>query len=903
MLKKLSALVLLFFVYSSLFSKVEPGVKYLEISSGQFTIIFPAKYKTEATKLLKDTPAIYNELAKYWGNTVKGRIRVLLTDNRDYSNGSATFFPFNTIEIFMKPPAAETSLGKYSNWINMVLCHELTHLINFHSSNGFLRFMRKITGTNPFFYPVAVLPGWFLEGTAVYSESDMFESGRLNTSNYKNILTISSTNNTTPDWFRLDGLYRRWPGGSAQYIYGAGLMNYLSREYGKNAPAEIISQYIKEPLVLPVEYTLKKYTGKTTRQLWQDYTDSYKTELKTSSADSITSDGFSKGAPVSLADNSLVYSYSNHKEYPGLYRHNKGRGEYLNRQSGINSRLSLKNGKIWYSALSAYRGYATYSDIYYYIINKGKTVRVTKGKRLFSPVPYKNRTLCIKRENNSSHLVWLNRDRSTKRVSGNYENIQDLTVSTNNLSPLLAYRETGKNYWKCGILDTTTGKLKSFTPDGINCYSPLWTDKNDILFIGETRGQTYLYNYNMDTESINRAENINPYQLGESSEKNLIFSAYSTKGIDLLNIDIDKVRWTKADNSEEQKPAPGSLPELEAASKNYNPVRDLVPHYFAPGFRNGGDEFQPGIIFSGNDVLQRHTYFGELYYGFRSRKPGFRMSYYYDGLAPTFATSVSNLYKRHSGGITQHNSKINTGLFFNLITRNRFTLRLYTGYYRERVEFSGSRNSGTDLGGLKTALLFNSAKNYRDSISAADGLKFTLSYTRDQRELGSDYNINTISFDYRHYFSISKPVTAAIRVGFADSGGEAGKLFSIGGKGEVEIPAIASSDIFTLLRGYPSGYEYGTGGWIMNCELRIPLFDIERGYWFVHSFERVWLTLFFDAGNLWMRDIKIDPLKSVGGELNLRLRAGILQMTLSAGLAFPLDTGSAKIYFRIGSSL
>ncbi len=895
-------------ISTDIYGKVEPHVKYMEISSGQFTVVFPASCYKEASRLLTIAPGIYRQLTEYWGNRVKGRIRILLTDNRDYSNGSATFFPFNTIEVQMKPPAAETSLGKYSNWLDMVLCHELTHLINFHAGNGFMRVARKITGTNPFFYPVAILPGWFLEGTAVYSESALFEGGRLNTSNYREILKIQSKTDNIPHWSRLDGLFSRWPGGSAQYIFGAGFIRHLARTQGKDTPAELISSYVNSPLILPVEFTLRKVTGQSVTENWNSFSDNYKDSLNESPAIRITESGYTKGAPAALKSGEQLFYFKNHKEYSGIYLTSGREGRYLNRQSGINSKLSVQNNRIWYSALSVYSDYATYSDIYYYDMEKKKSVRVTKGERLFSPVAVKSGTLCVKRDNHNFYIALLSDRGEISKISEPYENIQDLQISQYSSDPLLSLRTREHTKWQIAIFNIKTREMQLISPKHMNCHSPLQISAESILFPGEVKGQVKLFRYNKESNTTQVSSNITSlYQIGNVTEKELIYTGYTEKGIDLFSVDLNNIKWQEF-SAQETISSLSENPETKSfKAESYKTLRDLVPHYFAPSFRNGGDELQPGIMISGNDLLKRHMYTGEFYYGFQSEKPGYRLSYTYDGMKPSIAVWMSNLYSRHkninSKISLQQETKINTGLFFNILSHNKSSLKLYTGYYRERARATGARNFVTDFGGFKTALLFNSAKNYRDSVSPSDGFRFTLSYTRDQRGLGSDYNINTISLDYRHYISILKPVTATIRFGFAESGGEAGKLFDLGGKGEVEVPAISSSDIFTLMRGYPSGYTYGTGGWITNIELRFPLFNIERGYWFINSFDRVWFTLFFDAGNLWLNKVKIDPLKSVGGELNLRLKAGILQMTLSAGVAFPIDAGSAKIYFRMGSSL
>ena len=60
----------------------------------------------------------------------RGRVQVILVDQTDLSNGSATPFPYDAIEITAVPPGGETLIGNTTDWLELVFTHEYTHILH-----------------------------------------------------------------------------------------------------------------------------------------------------------------------------------------------------------------------------------------------------------------------------------------------------------------------------------------------------------------------------------------------------------------------------------------------------------------------------------------------------------------------------------------------------------------------------------------------------------------------------------------------------------------------------------------------------------------------------------------------------------------------------------------------------
>ena len=190
MQKRLFSVSILLFLTIGLYPKYHPEINWREIKSkdNKFHVVYPAGYENEARYTLTRAGEFYQKLQTLWGTGVKGKIKILLTDSYDVYNGNATFFPFNRIELYLFNPPPDSSLGDYSDWIDLALSHEMNHIFNMNVGSGITHFMRKLMGTNPLFYPMIYAPLWMQEGLSVYVESQLNSGGRLNAPDYKIML-------------------------------------------------------------------------------------------------------------------------------------------------------------------------------------------------------------------------------------------------------------------------------------------------------------------------------------------------------------------------------------------------------------------------------------------------------------------------------------------------------------------------------------------------------------------------------------------------------------------------------------------------------------------------------------------------------------------------------------------
>jgi hypothetical protein len=935
------SLFLLFFLTIGLYSKYHPGIRWFEISDsgGKFSVVFSPGYEKEAWYTLNKAGELYGKLQKLWGMDVKGKIKILLTDVHDLSNGSATFFPFNRIELYLFSPLPDSPLGGSGEWIDLVLSHEMMHIFMMNAGSGFTFFLRKIMGTNPALYPLLYAPVWMQEGLSVVAESQLNDGGRLHTADYKIMLDRLTSAGEIPSLGHIYGEPTDWPGAVGKYFYGAAFFQFLAKQYGEDKVRELVLHYARVPFPLiisgsstPFELTVSRrfrnIFNKDLTVLWREFIES----IPVTPSDSgkvlpLTVSGMGKGYPA-VGDKDVVYYVeSNYKEYPGIYRLDlrSGKTEALLKRAGINGLFYCPvQKKLYFSAVDYYKTYYTYSDIYALDLSTGNVNRLSKGRRLFHPVSGdtvdgRETLYCIKRDGTSSYLARLDTANGMETVlSPGYSGLAYPALSPDGRQAAVSVKENGEN-WRIALFTGEGRFIRFITSGGTRSYYPVWKNERELYFITEYNeryrparidletGKTVIY----DDAGLPSVRYFSPLSHRDDGNEEAVISFFNARGLDLGRVDMSKLEsmdipGITGTDAGETGPS-GEAEQKSLKARKYRFFRDLLPKYFSPFFRSAGEEVQPGVYFSGTDILSKHSYASEGYYGLKSHTFNWAFDYTFDGFYPTLMFRYSDLTDLHrDGGGDEYNYRTRKMKFIGLmplVSRLKFQVSLYSSIYFERVNSEWGEGQELNLNGVKVGILLNSAKTYYDSISLSDGFRLALSYSRDLEFLGSDHEINTAALEFRHYLAVFRPNVLAVRFALSDSWGKAKRLFFMGGVEPYSGYSLAGDSIFELMRGYPSGYFSGTGGYLLNLEYRAGLFKIEKPFFLSRSLERVYLNVFADIGNMWTEKRVIEPAVSLGAELNLAALIGDFRYVFSVGAAFGMNPShDAVFYIRIGNS-
>jgi len=251
--------------FSQLFSddQYPPSVKWRQINTENFQLIYPTPFEQEAQKLANRLEHLRGLVSQTLGKEPR-KISIVLQNQTVESNGNVQLAPRRS-EFYTTPPQQ----GDFQDWLNNLAVHELRHVVQFDKLTGYLR--------APLFEQLALaiygitLPSWFFEGDAVVTETVLSSAGRGRLPSWEmpfrtNLLSgkrytyqkdyLGSLKDITPGFYEL----------------GYFMTSRLQQEHGSGILDSLMTRMAKLP-IRPYNFSnsLRKFTGYNTRQ-WHEKT-------------------------------------------------------------------------------------------------------------------------------------------------------------------------------------------------------------------------------------------------------------------------------------------------------------------------------------------------------------------------------------------------------------------------------------------------------------------------------------------------------------------------------------------------------------------------------------------------------------------------------------------------------
>ncbi len=237
-----------------------PSVKFRQINTERFQIIYPTPLEFDAQKVANTLEAVVADVSKSLGRQPKP-ISIILQNQGVQSNGFVTMAPRHS--EFYTMPGQEFDA---QDWLNSLAVHELRHVVQFDNlapnlgAPLFEELKLALFGIN--------LPAWFFEGDAVGIETALSKAGRGRLPAFEQTLrtNILSQNkfSYSKNYF---GSYKNFVSG--YYPMGYFMTTKIRKDNGPKILSNILTR-IKDLPFRPYNFSssLKKFTGIGTRQLY-----------------------------------------------------------------------------------------------------------------------------------------------------------------------------------------------------------------------------------------------------------------------------------------------------------------------------------------------------------------------------------------------------------------------------------------------------------------------------------------------------------------------------------------------------------------------------------------------------------------------------------------------------------
>ncbi len=814
-------------------------------------------------------------------------VDLLIADNVDDSNGYAQVFPSNRVVIYAVPPVSLAELRFHSEWLRLVVTHELSHIFHLDRAAGLWRAGRWIFGRNPTLFPNAFTPSWVKEGLAIHYESQITGSGRDVSTESRTVARAAARAGEIPAVSRWSLSTSRFPRGQTAYAYGALMMESASRA-GRDSG---MRRFVDATATFPIPYLLDRASrigfGTPFSHMFDTMRDSLHTLVSAmdTSGDAawrtIAADGWYAAAPRWRTNDSLVWSASTGRNIAGLYTADirvPGVVSRLARRNALDANVPTHGDSTIFAQMELQNPYVIRTDLY---AGQGSHERrITNGARLTQPdVRRDGSIIAVQLATASSRIVRVTRAGVVTPLTHTNTWAEPRWSPDGSRIAAIELLPTGEE--RVVVLDTSgalqqvvTGALAvfaspSFTPDGARL---VWSSDRSgrmqletarVLPVGalsDTSG------WRDERESVRVASRVTTavYEPSVSPDGRMVVALFyrvdgshvAVTSLDTLGPMARNTWYPDAQRrvlSTTSFATPSATPTV-GATHRYTAFRQLLPRYWTPVIGQGRDGAATyGASSSSSDILQRHTWRADLEVNPHTREVDASTSYRYTGLGiPVVDLDWSQAWDGTFvvqdakgvviGGVARRRRFATVSASFPL-QRVRRALSMNIGAQYETRDFTsdvdaalGAQNSllrrGTRYPTVFAGTSFSTLARGAKSISIEQGVNVGVStsyrWREDAPSLGSWRGLLT----GRGYLPLDLPgysrhvIRTYVALAAADT--KTATEFSVGGVSGVSselFPGLTLGDPSRLfpVRGIAPGSQRGVRAIGGTVEYRAPL--------------------------------------------------------------------------------
>jgi Tol biopolymer transport system component len=884
----------------------EPGFNWFTIETGNFVIHFPAiglpdEQRLELVRQVAVFAEEIRETVRQGGVRVPAApVQIVITDYYDLYNGYATPFPDNTIVILPFPPVQ--ARANDDHWLRTLLLHEFAHICQLEQCRGFPRLIQRLMGRIAL--PNALLPAWLLEGYAVYNETRFSSMGRLRSSEWRCQLLNLTAAGRIPEPDRCNHYaLQRYPAGLAPYLFGSSFIQFCAERFGPGVWDDF--NYIRAArLPFCEEPVARKVFHQPVSRLWNEWRDwiigraeslqqaagSVLTEIRR-----LTYEGFNTGAPIWSPTGAGVYYISaNGQEETAIKELMLGTMTTRTVHRGaISGNLGISpDGRylVWAELVAGGSGYQQ-RDLFIYDLEQGKISRLTRGERAIDPdfAPDTSHIVYVSNREGISRLKILNWRTGEQQVVAELKPPdyfhQPRFSPGGNLIAVSVWRTGG--YADIEVIDLKTGWVLPITSDRANDINPCWSRTGKFLFfISDRNGVNNLYAYGAESRKLYQCTRVltGVFQPAVAPDNQKIALVILTpEGYDIGLIKLTPQNWQVAEEYSD------TLPEMKYQQAvlrmtpvyYYSPFPTVLPKFWVP-WLTVGEEYSPGIMTLGWDVLQFHRYRLFAGYRFRGKTPLVNFVYELHRYRPVL---------EFSGNLTFRRQDVRLGVSLPVVrVRNWQNAGL-------GMRFVNERQPELTMDGFYQ---FSNARLFRFNVAPVQGRNF--GFLTDVRTgwLLSGAELFRVAGFWQEYLG-KPPANWSLR----------SRLVLASAFGDTvrhQAFRITNKPGLLMVRGVQDCELTGARALVAGLELRVPVLWVEHGRGLMPFFLQNINAAVFSEGAMVSSDLrKLVRGWDAGAGIEFRadmLIGHYLPVKFTIGLAISVRTvAHPEIYLRLDSEL
>ncbi|HEY7725789.1 MAG TPA: BamA/TamA family outer membrane protein [Anaeromyxobacteraceae bacterium] len=851
----------------------DPRFTWRTVDTPRFRVHFHGELEPLALRAARAAERAHAALAPIIGHRPEGPVDLVLSDDTDDANGSATVVPRNVVRLYAVPPASGSELSDYGDWMESLVFHEYTHILHLDTVEGLPRLLNAALGK--VFAPAGLGPPWLTEGLAVLHESGP-GAGRIDAALFEG-WTRALVADGLPGLEVVSSAPLEWPRAHLWYLLGGRFLAFIRERCGDEALRAFVRDQGSQIWPYLNDTLAERHLGRSFLDLWADFG----AHLRLRYGESLAAAGRAPEAARQLTrrgallahprfdpdGRSVVYAEQGLDERPGLRRaglDGRDRGRLAEVEANQSFAL-LGGGRAVVAASDVHEEYAVLDDLFLVDLGDGSRRRLTSGERATDPdaVPGGSAVVYVAHLPGGRHAL-----RRRRLDGGAAETLLERPgaelflprVAPDGRRVALEIQEGGRR----DVAVWDRGALGFVTDDDALDQAPAWSPDGRTLYFSSDRGGVFdLYAFELGAEPEEGGAAAGPpgpssvrprlpgrlrrltatwagaYQPAPSPDgRTLAFLGYSSAGYDVMAMPLDPASWGDAPD-----PAPRPAHRLDPrppggplGSRPYRPLDTLGPAWWLPFLGGDGAGWTAGAVTGGADVALRHSWALAAAWGGDSRQASYDAAYAAGWMHPLLSLASSR-----SVGTTPESPQRLESQWAPLDAAFTFTRahldRLHAlslGWRSLVYRPLGEQPAwppepapppgaallppyrGAKAGEVSLGLAYGSARRFARSVSGEEGGVVALRLRLASPDLGGDQTYATARLSAATYLRLplTRHAVLALHGSLgASSGTFARRLpFSLGGVAPPDVAAIAAGALgggFPTLADELRGYPSG----------------------------------------------------------------------------------------------
>ena len=783
---------------------------------------FIVNYPDYAESSVESYVGLYEEYfiqyQKFFSWTPTDKFHISLFPQFDVMNGFSSPLPFNQNGLFLAAYDELGSLIDRAHQHRLLASHELFHLFHLDKNSGGSASLRNILGRNLFTFPAIFQPLMFIEGLAVYFETDKSRGfGRGANSWYPARMRMELQKGLPQSINSLLNSYHFMPQG-AVYLYGYYFVEYLVATYGLESLRRWIESYSNNIMPAKIDSNMRAISGLNIEQEWAKFVvwleatfepkileleAAQKKAPKIHNFQGLKSQRYNQ--PFFTSPDSFVYFADNGYQAPSLIEYNTSSQEKItwlqfddNLGGSVRYDFHPEYGLI-FSQLNECVENGVRFDVYHYSPQTKQVQRLSECQSIRRAIwdehggvvavqAKRLDLIAAKQARNQAEadaegykIIYipahkLQETGSQEKFQDVLElparsNIESLDVFQDNLVLSLKKPPQGYNLYQAklkyqdSVLVGIEG-MQAVLESKDHFVRVRFNDQGKLHLIADVGGVFNLYSFDTSSNELlqltTRVGGIVDYSFGLDGE--ILVSEFSPDGFAYGLLHNPRVIKSQEVLKTAQLPKPASLKKLQQLSqKDYSPFDSLAPTGWFPIFFLGEEENLFGFQTNGQDALMQHFYsFEAAVYSFEDyTNLSAQFNYIYDSRWALSALQTP-VRANTSSNTSRPLSLIRLTRQVSLDYLQRFTPHFHTSLGLNHQEDSFSNPYAFDVetfAPIKNTyfggmLGFDNLKFWRHQLTYSQGLNASLGIDTLVDTTSANQDSNLLALHLTHYYPV-----------------------------------------------------------------------------------------------------------------------------------------------------